>query len=147
MQPLPGTAIEEDVIREYSKDKRLFELMDGVLVEKSRVQEIGFGYSSGESEELQDEEICSSTPALVVETLNQDNSPGEVERMVNDDFESGVKLIWIVDTRSNSVQAHSSPTVCKMLDSSEVLGGGDVLPAFRLPLQELFKPIRRKINP
>ena len=62
MQPLPGTAIEEDVIREYSKDKRLFELMDGVLVEKSRVQEIGFGYSSGESEELQDEEICSSTP-------------------------------------------------------------------------------------
>ena len=35
MQPLPGTATEEDVIREYSKDKRLFELMDGVLVEKS----------------------------------------------------------------------------------------------------------------
>jgi Uma2 family endonuclease len=33
--PPPGTATERDVIRIHSKEKRLFELVDGVLVEKA----------------------------------------------------------------------------------------------------------------
>ena len=33
--PAPGTATEEDVVEIYAKEKRLYELIDGVLVEKA----------------------------------------------------------------------------------------------------------------
>lgn len=39
--PLPGTATEEDVIALERQDNRLFELVDGVLMEKT------MGFSSG----------------------------------------------------------------------------------------------------
>ena len=35
MHPLPGTATEEDVLRVHAKEKRLCELIDGILVEKA----------------------------------------------------------------------------------------------------------------
>jgi Uma2 family endonuclease len=34
LDPVPGTATEKDVLRLYENDKRLFELVDGTLVEK-----------------------------------------------------------------------------------------------------------------
>jgi len=42
MTPTPGTATERDVLRLYEKHKRLFELVDGTLVEKG----MGAGESS-----------------------------------------------------------------------------------------------------
>lgn len=42
MKPAPGTATPEDVLRLYQNHKRLFELVDGTLVEKG----MGFGESS-----------------------------------------------------------------------------------------------------
>ena len=42
MDPLPGLATEADVIRWEAKENRLFELVDGTLVEKSM-----FGARSG----------------------------------------------------------------------------------------------------
>lgn len=35
LRPAPGAACEEDMLRLYSREKRLFELVDGVLVEKA----------------------------------------------------------------------------------------------------------------
>lgn len=35
LEPAPGTATEEDVVEIYAKEKRLYELVDGVLVEKT----------------------------------------------------------------------------------------------------------------
>ena len=35
MRPLPGTATEDDVIAILAREKRLCELVDGVLVEKA----------------------------------------------------------------------------------------------------------------
>jgi hypothetical protein len=34
-RPAPGTATEEDVIRIHNRENRLFELVDGILVEKA----------------------------------------------------------------------------------------------------------------
>src|SRR5688572_1137088 len=33
-QPTPGTAVEQDVIELHDRENRLFELVDGVLIEK-----------------------------------------------------------------------------------------------------------------
>lgn len=35
LEPAPGTATEEDVVEIYAKEKRLYELVDGILVEKT----------------------------------------------------------------------------------------------------------------
>ncbi len=35
LDPTPGTATEEDVVEIYAKEKRLYELVDGILVEKT----------------------------------------------------------------------------------------------------------------
>jgi hypothetical protein len=40
MHPWPGTATENDVLAAHARDKRLCELVDGVLVEKPILREL-----------------------------------------------------------------------------------------------------------
>ena len=64
-RPAPGTATEDDVIKIHDLERRLFELIDGVLVEKV------MGY-------------WESVLAI------------ELARL----FDSGCRLVWIVDPRT-----------------------------------------------
>jgi Uma2 family endonuclease len=180
-RPAPGTATEEDVVKIRDRERRLFELVDGVLVEKVMgywesvlaielagllrdfVKPRKLGTLAGEAGMLRlspglvripDVSFISRArlahhrralapilplaPDLAIEVLSEGNTAREMARKVSEYFESGCRLIWLVDPRTRTVAVYTSAAKPIMLTEKQVLTGGDVLPGFRLPLRKLF---------
>jgi Uma2 family endonuclease len=87
--------------------------------------------------------IPDLVPDLAVEVLSAGNTPEEMERKLKDYFFSGVKLVWYVDPAKRCVVVYTSPESCVVLDESQTLDGGEVLPGFTLPLEKLFARVPR----
>lgn len=77
-------------------------------------------------------------PDLVVEVLSPSNTAAEMERKVRDYFETGVRLVWIIDPPTMTAQMLRSPDEAVEVPPDGSLNGGDVLPGFSLSLRELF---------
>jgi Uma2 family endonuclease len=188
LDPAPGRATEADVIKALDgADKRLYELVDGVLVEKAmgtkegmlgsrlcfyfweflekhdlgivvgadgpfrlrlglvRFPDVCFvSWERLPDGELPDQAIARVVPDLAVEILSESNTKREMERKLRDYFEAGVRLVWLIDTKSETAQVFSSPSSGRKLGKDQSLDGVDVLPGFRLPLRELFASGRRR---
>jgi Uma2 family endonuclease len=85
--------------------------------------------------------IPAVAPDLAVEVLSDSNTEGEMRRKLQDYFTAGVRLVWYVDPRTRTASVYTSPEQCTVFDENGVLTGGNVLPGFELPLQELFAEI------
>ncbi len=59
-------------------------------------------------------------------------------------FQAGVQLVWEVDPRARTVAVYESSEHPTMLDASQTLDGGEVLPGFALPLADLFGELYRQ---
>ena len=77
-------------------------------------------------------------PDLAVEVLSPSNTPGEMARKRAEYFESGVSVVWEIDPVARTVAVYGGLEDCVILDESQTLSGGDVLPGFELPLKQLF---------
>jgi Uma2 family endonuclease len=180
-RPAPGTATEEDVITIRDRERRLFELIDGVLVEKDMgywesvlaielarlwgnfVRRRKLGTVTGEAGMLRlspglvripdvsfvsrarlahhrraRAPILPLAPDLAVEVLSEGNTPREMARKVREYFDSGSRLVWLVDPRTRTVAVHTSPGKPFILTEKQTLTGGDVLVGFTLQLRKLF---------
>lgn len=188
LRPPMGTATERDVIAALGRaDKRLYELVDGVLVEKPMgtkegllasfmahllwafLEENDLGIVLGADgpvrlrlrlvripdvcfipwerlpgDELPDEVIAGVVPTLAVEVLSEGNTKSEMERKLKDYFEAGVKLVWLIDPKTQTATVYTSPTKARLVAKDEALAGGKVLPGFTLPLKDVFARTRRK---
>ncbi len=188
MRPAPGTATEGDVVAALeAADKRLCELVDGVLVEKAmstkegllasvishflwdyleendlgvvlgadgavrlrfrlvRIPDVSFlPWERLPGGELPDEAVASVAPALAVEVLSEGNTPAEMGRKLKDYFEAGVKLAWVIDPKTETATAYTSPGRARPVAKDGVLDGGKVLPGFSLPLKDVFARLRRR---
>lgn len=80
---------------------------------------------------------------LAVEVLSKSNTKKEMQRKVREYFESGVRLVWLIDSRKRTARVFTSPTDFLPLTADDSLDGGDVLPGFRLALHELFEAADR----
>jgi Uma2 family endonuclease len=58
---------------------------------------------------------------------------------LDDYFAAGVALIWLVDPIAGTVTVHAPGVAARVLSGDDVLDGGNVLPAFRLPVATLFR--------
>ena len=67
------------------------------------------------------------------------NTRREMDERLQDFFESGTQLAWIIDPEKRRVEVCQSPTRRAFLGSGGVLEGADLLPGFRYPVAELFK--------
>lgn len=76
---------------------------------------------------------------LAIEVLNRSNSKKEMTRKVREYFESGVRLVWLIDPRKRSARVFTSRTQSKLLSQAGTLTGGEVLPGFALNLRDLFE--------
>ena len=70
--------------------------------------------------------------------LSEGNTPREMARKVREYFDTGCRLVWIVDPRDRTVAVYTSPGKATILTEKQTLTGGDVLVGFRLPLRKLF---------
>jgi Uma2 family endonuclease len=78
-----------------------------------------------------------------VEILGPGNTREEMDRKLRDYFSAGVRLVWYVDPAARNVRVYTAADKVEVLDQSRSLNGGDVLPGFSLPVQELFARAER----
>jgi len=84
------------------------------------------------------EPIPEVAPDLAVEVLSEGNTPEEMARKRREYFSAGVRLLWCVEPETRTVEVFTAVEQSTVLDASQTLDGGVVLPGFTLPLQELF---------
>jgi Uma2 family endonuclease len=181
LQPPPGTATERDLLDIYARTKRLYELIDGVLVEKAmgfreallagalvqilrefvrprrlgvvpgpdgtirlvsgrvRMPDAAFvSWDRLPGRRVPDEPIPDLAPDLAVEVLSENNTAEEMAIKRREYFASGTRLVWQIDPHRRTAEVFTAPGTSTVLDESQSLNGGDVLPGFALPLHDLF---------
>ncbi len=86
-------------------------------------------------------------PDLAVEIRSPSESEGDVHTKLAMYIEAGVRLVWLVDPRTQTVEevrpvpgGSQSAVQSRMLraDAGEVLADADVLPGFRLAVADVF---------
>src|SRR5262249_46199151 len=77
-------------------------------------------------------------PDLVVEVLSKSNTKPEMNQKPEEYFAAGVRLVGMVDPRRGTAGVHTSGDQSVLIREGQALDGGDVLPGFVLPLDELF---------
>ena len=187
LDPPPGTATEKDVLFHLeSADKRIYELIDGTLVEKAmgmresflagfliqvirtfaqehqlglvsvpdgpfrmlsrnvRYPDVSYiSWKKIPGDDIPEDKIWSIPPDLAIEVLSESNTVAEIERKVSELFRLGCRLIWVIDPDLREAVVHTSPTRRTRMGVDGVLGGGNVLPGFRLPLADVFNSTKK----
>ncbi len=78
-------------------------------------------------------------PDLAVEVISPSELAVEVFEKLDDYFRAGVRQVWVVYPGHQRVFVHNGPKSVTVLDGSDTLDGGDILPGFRLGLADLFE--------
>jgi Uma2 family endonuclease len=77
-------------------------------------------------------------PELCAEVMSPNDLADEIEAKVEEYFQAGVRLVWVVYPRHERFYVYESATQIRRLTRADTLDGGTVLPGFTLPLSELF---------
>ncbi|MCE7947590.1 MAG: Uma2 family endonuclease [Chloroflexi bacterium CFX4] len=77
-------------------------------------------------------------PDLAVEVISPSNSVGAVQAKIAQYFAKGARQVWLIYPAMRTLHVYSSPKSVRILDATDTLEGGDMLPNFSLPVAELF---------
>ncbi len=75
---------------------------------------------------------------LCVEVLSPSETAGSIHEKVEEYFDCGVRVVWVVDPESRTVTVYESAQEGRLLHESASITGGDVLPDFNCRVEELF---------
>ncbi len=110
-----------------------------ILPNQVRIPDVSFvRWERFPNRELPREPIPAVAPDLAVEVLSQGNTEAEMQRKLHDYFAAGVRLVWYIDPRTKTAKACTAEDECVELTEQQSLSGGEVLPGFELPLEDLF---------
>jgi Uma2 family endonuclease len=77
-------------------------------------------------------------PELAVEVISPSEWAHSTIEKLHEYFEAGVQEVWQVWPHVEQLYIYTSPTQLRILNRSEELTGGSLIPGFRLPLEDLF---------
>jgi len=77
-------------------------------------------------------------PNLAIEVLSPGNTTKEMDEKLDDYFDSGVEVVWLVDPKTRSVRVYTTRDSEKVLSAADVVNGGTVLPGFTVKVSDLF---------
>lgn len=84
------------------------------------------------------ERLFRCVPDLAIEIdLSSAKKPGGHQRIV-DYLEAGIRLVWAIEPKSRTATIYRPDGSARLVRSDEALDGEDVVPGFRLPLEQLF---------
>ncbi|MEX2175852.1 MAG: Uma2 family endonuclease [Pirellulaceae bacterium] len=86
-------------------------------------------------------------PDLAVEVLSPSNTRREMQRKRAEYFAAGTQLVWMIDLDERTATVFTSPEQSSVLQASDVLSGGAVLPGFSLPLADVFAELDQHAPP
>lgn len=82
---------------------------------------------------------CEIAPDLVAEVVSPNDTYYEVREKTEEYLRVGVRLVWVVDPHTRSVQVHRADGSTEELHENQELSGEDIVPGFRLLIGELFR--------
>ena len=77
-------------------------------------------------------------PDLAVEVLSESDTHTAMRKKLDDDFEAGVQLVWLVGLDGRGVDVRAPGAALQWVGEPGVLDGGNVVPGFSLPVRDLF---------
>jgi Uma2 family endonuclease len=80
-------------------------------------------------------------PDLAVESVSPNDVATKLERKIQDYLSAGVRLIWIIYPETRTARVLRLNGQSSELHARDELGGEDVLPGFRVRLDELFQSV------
>ena len=84
--------------------------------------------------------VIPVAPNLAVEVRSPGDTKTEVADEVRQYQEAGVKLIWVINLRNETVEVyHPTDTKATVLKGNEELDGETVVPGFKLKVSNLFE--------
>jgi Uma2 family endonuclease len=92
-----------------------------------------------------DEPVPELPPTLAIEIVSESNTAAEMRQKVQEYFDSGSRLVWLVYPAAKTVAVYESASAepTRTLTEADVLDGGRVLPGFSIPVSEIFAPLTR----
>ncbi|MCV3214719.1 Uma2 family endonuclease [Plectonema radiosum NIES-515] len=82
----------------------------------------------------QREKFPPITPDFVLELMSPSDSLSETQAKMQEYMNAGVKLAWLIDRKTRSVEIYRQGQPKEVLDSPTSLSGEDILPGFVLDL-------------
>jgi Uma2 family endonuclease len=112
-----------------------------------RKPDISFIQTNRMSEEML-QGFVPIAPDLAVEVVSENDTYYEVETKAREFLAAGVRLIWVLNPATSSVVVHQPGKPALILEKSDMISGGAVLPAFLLPVADFFVPplVRKPAN-
>ena len=81
----------------------------------------------------------SGSPDLAVEILSPHDLRADLDSKIASYFQSGTRLVWIVDPARRSVEVLRPTGTPMVADIAGVLAGQDIVPGFELKVSEIFR--------
>jgi Uma2 family endonuclease len=78
-------------------------------------------------------------PDLVAEIVSPEDSAEEIAEKVRDHARAGVRLIWVINPRRGQAHVFRPGRDTRILDGDDAIDGEDVVPGFRVSLNDLWK--------
>jgi Uma2 family endonuclease len=83
-------------------------------------------------------------PDLAIEVLSEGNTRAEMSRKRREYFHAGVRQVWMVDLNERTVAVYTDINKVQILEETETISGGDVLPGMVISLAEVFGELDRQ---
>ena len=84
------------------------------------------------------EAVPKIAPALAVEILSESNTDEEMRIKVGEYFDSGVKIVWMLDPPTITLRVYDAPDRFVQLTENDILDGGTLLAGFSVRVGALF---------
>jgi Uma2 family endonuclease len=83
--------------------------------------------------------FATRIPRLIVEVLSPSDKTNQVNSRVSQYLQRGVPMVWLVDPETRTVAVYQPGQIHQVLDETEELAGGEVLPGLQCPVAKLFQ--------
>lgn len=90
-------------------------------------------------EQAKREGHCTVVPDLVVEVVSPNDLAGDVNEKRIEWLIAGAKLVWVIHPIQESIHAYRADGTVRLFERTDVLTAEPVLPAFSVPVADLFR--------
>ena len=110
--------------------------------ERLRAPDVAY-FGPAKLEAAGNDEIFHVVPDLAVEVFSPTNrrKPGDFQQRVRDYLDAGVPLLWIIYPDARYAMVHRQDGTANMKREGEALDGEEILPGFRIELDDLFREL------
>ncbi len=131
-------AIELGIFLKKSKIGRVYNEAHFQIRTNKRIPDVAFVSTSRIPADGEPSQLWEIAPDLAVEVISPSDSYIKVFDKIDDYFAADVKQVWIINPIKKTFTIYFSTTETKILTEKETLTCEDILPNFRLKLNDIF---------